>query len=68
MIVGHANNHGNRNHLWLLVRRPPKADKSNNGGGSVPTQSGRTNANNGNPKPASGGRHINRLLGEGIYS
>jgi hypothetical protein len=24
--------------------------------------------NNGNPKPASGGRHINRSLGEGNHS
>jgi hypothetical protein len=26
MIVGHAKNHGNRNHLWLLVRRPTTAE------------------------------------------
>jgi len=58
-----------------LVRRcakgakvTPEAHRSNNGGGKMDYRVVGQANNNGNPKPDSGGRHINRSLGEEIHS
>jgi hypothetical protein len=51
LVVGQATNNGGEAH------------RTNNGGGKSFMVVGQAN-NNGNPKPDSGGRHINRTLGE----
>jgi hypothetical protein len=71
MVVGQATNNGGlfgeENHTWLLVRQTTMAFE-------IIHVVGQAN-NNGNPKPVppeadklSGGRHINRTLGEGNRS